>query len=402
MMIGVYSWDIGNLVTAKNAFIEAAAIGKASENKRVAVTSTMYLGHAMELEGKLHQAVEIYQAAFQFVEQEGRELPLAGYPHVELARVLYELNELESSRQHLKLGIAFCELLSDKRVENMGYCLLAQLYLAQRNITEAANAIQKSEQFSPSPEIVYDMRGVEYPKVRLWLKQNNLKEIENWLNENKPRSDNGTNFKSRLTYTMQARVMIALGREAPKGATHLQDALEILEKLLEMAESNGWWKRVVEILALRALAFDASEEPTKSLAELERALTLAEPEGYVRTFLDEGPLMAHLLYEALSRNITPDYVQQLLAAFPVDEPEKSGLTQPRGSDPELIEQLSEREIEVLQLIAQGLSNREVGERLYLTLNTVKAHSRTIYSKLGVNNRTQAVAKARALGIISNH
>jgi LuxR family maltose regulon positive regulatory protein len=110
--------------------------------------------------------------------------------------------------------------------------------------------------------------------------------------------------------------------------------------------------------------------------------------------------MARLLYEALSHEIAPDYVQRLLMAFPVDEPEKTNTPQLRGPDSEFIEPLSEREIEVLQLIAQGLSNREVGDRLYLTLNTVKAHSRTIYSKLGVNNRTQAVSKARALGLLS--
>ena len=151
----------------------------------------------------------------------------------------------------------------------------------------------------------------------------------------------------------------------------------------------------IRYLVLNALAHHSLENIPLALDNLNRALTLAEPQGYVRLFVDEGPPMVHLLTEALSREITPYYVQRLLRAFPVDESENAGLNS------ELIEPLSEREIEVLQLIAQGLSNREVGERLFLTLNTVKAHTRTIYSKLGANNRTQAVAKARALAIISD-
>ena len=110
--------------------------------------------------------------------------------------------------------------------------------------------------------------------------------------------------------------------------------------------------------------------------------------------------MAHLLYQALSQKIATDYVQRLLAAFSVDEPKKADAAQPQEPDSELIEPLSERELEILQLIAEGLSNQEIGSRLYLSLNTVKAHTRNIYGKLGVNSRTQATARARALGLIT--
>jgi LuxR family maltose regulon positive regulatory protein len=137
------------------------------------------------------------------------------------------------------------------------------------------------------------------------------------------------------------------------------------------------------------------------MSRLERALTLAKPGGFLQIFVDEGPPMARLLYGALAHGIAPDYVRRLLAAFPVAEPEQSGPAGNISLESSMIEPLSERELEVLALLAQGLTNRQVASRLYLALNTVKAHARNIYGKLDVHNRTQAVARARALGILSS-
>ena len=174
----------------------------------------------------------------------------------------------------------------------------------------------------------------------------------------------------------------------------------ILERLLQAAEEGGRTGSVIEILVLQALAHEAQGNIPPALVSLERALTLAEPEGFIRIFVDEGPPMARLLYEALSRGIAPDYVQRLLTATPTDIPEQSDSSQRQVQDTGLVEPLSERELEVLQLIAEGLTNQEIGSRLYLSPNTVKVHAHNIYGKLGVNNRTQAGARANALGILS--
>jgi LuxR family maltose regulon positive regulatory protein len=131
-----------------------------------------------------------------------------------------------------------------------------------------------------------------------------------------------------------------------------------------------------------------------ALVSLERALTLAEPEGYVRLFLDEGPPAARLLYRAAERGIQPTYAGRLLAAFP----EAPSRLPP--SSPSIIEPLTERERQILQLIAEGLTNKEVARELVLSVGTVKVHAHNIYGKLGVSGRTQAIAKGRELGLLS--
>ncbi len=203
-----------------------------------------------------------------------------------------------------------------------------------------------------------------------------------------------------------------MGREQP-GEPHRADALDLLARLLETAESAGWMGKAIEILALQALAYQAQGKLDQALPALARALSLGEPEGYVRTFVDGGPPMARLLYEAAARGIATDYARKLLAVFatksrnrglalspPTDSSFVSSASSEQAVRPSsLIEPLSERELEVLQLIAQGLTNKEIASRLYLAPSTVKVHTRNIYGKLGVHNRTQAVTLARDLGLL---
>jgi LuxR family maltose regulon positive regulatory protein len=173
-----------------------------------------------------------------------------------------------------------------------------------------------------------------------------------------------------------------------------------------MAESRGWVGKAIEVLVLEALAHQGRGDTDAALVALERALSVAEPRGYLRTFVDEGPRMASLLHEAAARGLAPDYVRRLLAAFvEAMDTDSPGATEAApvslGHRPQsaLVESLTERELEVLQLIAEGLSNREIADRLVLALSTVKVHTRNIYGKLGVHSRTQAVMRAQELGLL---
>ena len=398
IVMGSAFWGNGNLIASKDAFAESSSVGKSSGNKMLEVSGACNLAHSLELEGHLQLAVNLFQDSFQLAEQDGRVLPVAGYIHIELARVLYELNELDLAGDHLVEGIKLCQRLADGRAEGIGHCLLARVHLAEGDFDSVVNSIQNAEQADPSPDTSFDLRGGEYPQIRLWLKEKKLKEVDTWLEESGVNVDSVSFFKTKLTYTMHARALVALGREHPDG-TFLNDALDLLEDLLEMAGNNGWGSKVIEILALQALALQEEGDTAQAMVTLERALALAEPEGFIRTFVDEGPPMARLLYEAASCGIALEHTRRLLAAFPVAEPERTAPSKPQAPRPELVEPLSERELEVLHLVAEGLTNREVAARLYLSLNTVKSHTRSIYGKLGAHNRTQAVARARALGVL---
>jgi LuxR family maltose regulon positive regulatory protein len=236
-------------------------------------------------------------------------------------------------------------------------------------------------------------------QTRLWLAQDRLAAASQWALERALMADGQTkpppalDYFALIEYVALARVLMAQGKA--------EEATSLLQPLLETAEAGGRTTRVIEILGLQALAYQAGGHTDRAMASLQRALTLAEPEGFVRTFVDEGPPMARLLYEALSSGIVPDYVHELLAAFSDAALEQTDTAKRNAPMPDLIEPLSDRELQVLQLIAEGLTNPEIASRLYLATNTVKAHTRNIYGKLGVHNRTQAVARARSLGLLSS-
>jgi len=185
-----------------------------------------------------------------------------------------------------------------------------------------------------------------------------------------------------------ARILIAQRR--------VDEAMRLLSRLHEVARTNGRLSNVIELLNLQARAAHFVGNTAQSLTKLEEALLLARTEGFVRVFVDEGSPMARLLYEAVAHDIVPDYTRQLLSAFPLSDPQQSPAP---ASNNNQLAPLTHREIEILRLIGDGLTNPEIASRLSLSLNTVKSHTRSINAKLDVSNRMQAVNRARALGLI---
>jgi LuxR family maltose regulon positive regulatory protein len=401
----------GDLAGASQAFVEARVASMASGNTYVAVAATCRLAYTEMLGGQLRQAAKSCQEALQMAAgTEGRRLPVAGYALVYLGNVYREWNNPEAAARHLVEGIDLCAQVGYIMDQVVGYTTLARVLQAEQDWDGARKALQNAEQLSLKMKgYVLARRLVEDCQVRLWSAQDRVSEIARWTQETELSVDDEISFVRELEHIILARALVALGREQA-GEPYLDGALDLLARLLEAAESAGWMGKAIEILVLQAIALHhraAHQEQGNydaALGALKRALSLAEPEGYVRTFVDEDPAMASLLYEAAVRGIAPDYARRLLAAFG-DPPKDEGRKMKEQTAASVIhpspvvEPLSERELEVLGLIAQGFSNREIAERLCLALNTVKVHTRNIYGKLGVHNRTQAVAKTQRLNLL---
>jgi len=298
-------------------------------------------------------------------------------------------------------------LTVDADVVLLGYLSKARL---QQALGESAGALATLEEFAHLTErrnfVASLLARAAATKARVWLAQGDLIAAVRWTETSGLRADGELNYPQEGEYLTLARVLTAQGQEDPSGCP-LDEALGLLDRLLGAAEDGGRMGSVIEILVLRALALQKRGDPSEALATLERSLMLAEPEGYIRVFVDEGEPMAALLSEFLNsrrkgppretrHRILPDYVRQLLAAF--ESPHPSG--EP-STEPPLLAPLTAREKEVLGLISSGLSNREIAARLFVEVSTVKSYTNSIFRKLGVQSRTQAVAEARALHLISD-
>jgi LuxR family maltose regulon positive regulatory protein len=281
---------------------------------------------------------------------------------------------------------------------------MARIREAQGHLDEALDLLDQAERlydanFSPN------VRPVATRKTRVWVSQGRLDEALEWARKQGLSVENELSYLREFDHLTLVRVLLArYQRNRANGS--ISEAVELLERLLKAAEEGGRKGSAIEILILQAIAYHAQGNLPAALLPLQHALVLAEPEGYVRIFLDEGESMRQLLCEASKRKIIPDYTDKLLTAFEAakrkseDKPDLPPvLSQEHPDDESLIDPLSQREIKILQLIAQGLSNREIGERLFLALNTVKGHNRKIFDKLQVQSRTEAIARARELGLL---
>ena len=319
----------------------------------------------------------------------------------------HEMGDQEAAAQHLLKGRELGEQTVLVDWPNRWCLAQARLKETQGDLEAALDLLDEAKRLYVR-NLVPDIRPIEALKARVYVRQGRLTEALSWARERGVSVDDDLSYLHEFEHVTLARVLIARYKsDLVDGSIH--EALELLEHLLQTAEEDRRMGSVIEILVLQALAQEAQGNIPAALVSLERALTLAEPEGYVQIFVDEGRPMARLLYEALSREIAPDYTRRLLAAFPIAEPEqvKPSKTQSKirnldtGTQAisEIVEPLSERELEVLELIAEGLTNQEIAARLFLSLHTIKVHARNIYGKLGVHNRTQAVTRARALGLL---
>ena len=393
----------GDVTPATEREVAAAvAFIRSSDNLFATVSSICLLAWLHILQGRLRQAAATYEQVAQVVQRPEvlQTTPSSLFYYFGLGYLLREWNELDAAERHLVQGMALIKetLTMEPFVAVLGYAALARLQQARGNVPVALATLdglaQLAEQRHLAPHL---MTQREAMRAQLELAQGNLAAAIRWADSSGlSAEDENLSYPREGEYLALVRVRIAQGPEDP-AAPFLQDVLHLLDRLQESAEVNARTGSVLEILIVRALALEAQGNRTSALSTLERALVLAAPEGYIRLFVDEGAPMLALLRQAHARTSVPGYVATLLSVF--GEQNLSDLPHPSPRPGSLAEPLTEREREVLRLLLEGASNREIAHRLVLSVNTVKRHVYNLCGKLGVQSRAQAIVRARALNLL---
>lgn len=394
--LGVTYFVADNYEAAKRLLPEVSRIGQVRGMADPAIAGLYLQAQFLALRGHLDEATLLCQQGLDLATERRWLATYAGVlVQVALADLLREQNQLDTAAQHLTQSI-------DRAIQNqqpglmMGYITLARVRQAQGDFQSAWAAIHAAERCQPW--LWPTIPSIEACKVRLYLAGGNLDAALAWAARSGLSAEGELRYSateqfprgSELDALTYARVLLAYGQQKP---SHLQDALRLLTRLCEFAKAGGRTIRVMETLLLQALVFQAQGDREQSLDSLNQALNIPRQGNYIRLFLDEGQPMAELLQHTASKRIHFQEVNHLLAALTSVE-KKSNLVQP------LIEPLTNRELEVLHYLATGMSNQAIADQLFVSLAAVKWHARNIYGKLEVNNRTQAVAKARELGLLS--
>lgn len=387
-VLGVMYRANDDLATASQALTEACTINRKAGNLILALDASANLAGLFEVQGKLRQAAETHRQAVQLATpQHGRPLPAACYGLVGLGKVYREWNELDKASQYLHQALDLARQARFEHVVLDGTITLALVLQARGDWQTANETLEQAAQLAQGWNRARPIERVAVFKARLSLAQGRLEAAARWATESGLGIDDPLSDWLEPAHLILARVLLA--------QTKLAQALTLLARLRGAATSAGRTGSLIEILALQALAFNAQDDRAEAMTTLAEALTLAEPEGYIRLFVDEGQPMAGLLAQ-LPKN---HYRNKLLDAFDEAEEIIVTLSPPHPHIPTLIEPLSERELEVLHLIATGMSNREIAQALIIAEGTVKKHTNNIFGKLGVRSRTQAVARATELNLL---
>jgi LuxR family maltose regulon positive regulatory protein len=395
--LAMADWLRGRLTEAERALVRRVAWWRAAGLLAVAAWGGYELSQVQLAQGRLDAAARTCQQVLEMTAVPGGPpLPAAGPAHVGLAELAYERDELDMALRHVTEGIALCRQFVYTPPLATGLATLAWIRQATGDPAGARAAVGEAMQAAPGPPGL--LNPVPAQRARLLLAQGDLVGAARWAEQRGLGADDEPDYVREPEYLVLARVLLAQDRPGP--------ALALLDRLHAAAAAQDRTGSLIEAGALRALALAASGEEAAAVAALARALTLACPQGYVRVFADEGPPMAALLHQLVATQrssqdaagVPLGCLARLLRSVGTEHAVPNG---GRGSAavPGLAEALTARELEVLGMLAAGRSNQAIASELVVTLDTVKKHVSHVMDKLGAANRTEAVARARELGLI---
>jgi LuxR family maltose regulon positive regulatory protein len=384
-----------DLEAASAAFAETAELGRAAGHDYLVLSAMSRQAKLQMARGRLRKADHLLRRALRFaVERGGDSLPATGEVHVGIGELLYEWDELETAARRLKEGIRLAGRMGQLDTLVDGYVALSRAEMAQGNTESALETAQEANSLAQRSGTGAAIVEAAAWNARLHMARSDMTAAVVELDRMAGAPAVSVSIVRETAQIARARLTVARGEH--------DEALRLLEELRQSAEAAGRTGKLIEILTLQALALWERNKKEQAVGTLTRALALAEPEGYVRTFVDEGAAMGDLLSAALEdrqRNpsgaagrVPARYLAKLMAALAQDAAAPS-------VDERLPEPVRERELEVLALIAAGKSNAEIARELFVSVSTVKTHINNLYRKLDARNRTQAVARAREMGVL---
>ena len=389
LFLGHAHFYAGNTETAEKVLLDAIQCNLASGHLTAYLNACHHFAQLRVLQGRLHEAEATYQQAILVIREQGTTV-YAGIEHAGLGDLKREWNQLEAAAIEIQKGLELAEAGGDIFFLRDVYFARARLALAQKDWDTARSTLERAEQAARRCPTSVDINNLRAWQARLHIAQGNLAAAQSWAETEA--AENAGSFDPQREFELLtlARVWLAQGKTDQSAC--------LLERVRTAAEKSGRYGRVLEVQLLQALVDQAAGREKRATERLALVLARAEPEGYVRLLVDEGEPIARLLQQAATRGIAPGYAGRLLAAL---ELERKGerLDPAAGVLTPIVGPLSEREMEVLRLMAAGCSNREIADELVIAIGTVKRHTANIFDRLDVRNRTEAVAKARQLGLL---
>lgn len=392
--LGSAYWIKGELGIARRYLEESINLSRSTGNFFIALVALGHLADIQAKQGFLRQAAETNKRAIRLGTEwgGGEPLPATGYAFISLAHVLYEWNKIEEAMSHMIRGIELSGKGTESTIAVMAFPGLALLNQLENKTAEVSEALDRAGRIVSASNNTMISGIAEAWLAKLALARGETHIAERWaaLPENTDLNLNEVpDAWSEFRYLTLVRLHIVRGMS--------EGIPDCLDKLRQKAEADGRIGSVIEALILQSLVFQMMDRSEESLVSFERALRLTEPEGYIRIFIDEGKPVDALLREAASRGICPDYVEKLLRAFEL--PESSADQGGEYTEIHLSHPLTTRELEVLKLMSEGSSSREIASELFVSVDTVKKHIKNIYAKLDVHKQTMAVTRARELGLV---
>jgi LuxR family maltose regulon positive regulatory protein len=386
---GAY-WGQGKVGEAEQAFLSCAATALKGGFVPRAASALVYAGMQQVKQAELSVAEKTFQKALSLAQgPEGRSYPVAGYPLVKLGELACEWNQLAQAQKLVNEGVILCEQLGHVDLIAEAYAGEARVQLACADFDGVQATLHKAEQLAVETKLdPWAIAWLDDCQVRLWLATGNLKAASHWAETSGVDVEAEFSYHYDLNHLTLARVLVAQIVQKSKAA-HPEQCSNLLDRLLTATEQMGWRQHEIQVFVQQALVLQAFRDEGRALQALSRAVALAAPEKYVRVFVGEGQPIEELLRH-LREEQTSSYIDQLLIAFQQEFSTQSS---------DLVEALSPRETEVLQLLTTSFSVPEIAKELVLSPHTVRSHIKNIYGKLGVNRRMDAVKVAIELKLV---